>query len=145
MADVHTDTYIAGNKPEATQAFGNSTPYLYPNKSTNDPPSVENTVDGNPLTHESNSFGHTRPSRTENNMENQSHYPAGIDWSHLYAGDGTTNQDQWDFRPMNDSAHRNSSLFNTASWDGMDWNSLYFNNVQTSEGWTDDQGKSTNI
>jgi hypothetical protein len=123
MADMYTDTYIAGNKPEATQAFGNLTPHLYPNESNNDPPS-ENTVDGNPLTHERNNFGHTQPSRTENNTENQS------DWSHLYACDVTTNQGQWDFGPMGDS---------------LDWDSLYdFNNIQASEVWTDAQGKATN-
>jgi hypothetical protein len=27
--DMHTDTYIAGNKLEATQAFENSPPHLY--------------------------------------------------------------------------------------------------------------------
>jgi hypothetical protein len=27
--DMHTDTYIAGNKLEATRAFKNSTPHLY--------------------------------------------------------------------------------------------------------------------
>jgi uncharacterized protein with NAD-binding domain and iron-sulfur cluster len=139
MADMYIDTYTAGNKPEATRTFGNSTSHLYPNESTNDPPLAENTVDRNSLTHESNSFGHTRPSQTET---------AGGDWSH--AGDSTTNQDQWDFGSMNDSTHRNSSLFNTANGAGLDWNSFYttlddFNNIQASEVWTDAQGKATNI
>jgi hypothetical protein len=138
---MHTDTYIAKKKPEAIQAFENSTPHLYPNEPTNNPPLAENTVDSNTLTHESNNFGQTQPPRTENN-------PAGGDGSHFYAGDGTTSQDQWDFGSMSDSAHRNPSLFTTASGDGMDWNSWYlndFNNIQALEVWTDVQGKATSI
>jgi len=132
--------YIAGNKPKATPPFGNSIPHLYPNESNNDSLLAENAVDSNRLTHKSNNFGHTQSSQTENNTENQS------DWSHLYACDVTTNQGQWDFRSMDDSARRNSSLFNTASGDGLDWNSLYdFNNIQASKVWADPQGKATNI
>lgn len=141
MTDMHTDTYIAGNAPEATPTFGNLTSHLYPNKSTNDLLLVENTVDGNSLTYERNNFGHARLSQVET---------AGGDWSLFYAGDSVTNQDQWGFGLINNSAHRDSSVLNTASRDGMGWNTLYalndFNNIQTPPGvWTDAQGEVINM
>jgi hypothetical protein len=51
---------------DAAQTFENSASYLYPNGSTNHPPSAENTVE-NSLTHESNNFRHTQPSQIETN------------------------------------------------------------------------------
>jgi len=62
---MYIDTYIARNKSKATQAFGNSTPHLYPDDLNNDLLLAENTVDVNSLTYENNNFGHARLSQTE--------------------------------------------------------------------------------
>jgi len=75
--------YIAGNKLEASQPCVNPPHHQYPNESTIDLPLAKNTVDVNPITHVSNSFGDTRQYQTEKNKENQSHYPAGIEWGHV--------------------------------------------------------------
>jgi hypothetical protein len=104
---------------DASQTFDNSTSYLYPNESINDPPLAENVVDGNSLTHESNNFGHTQPSQID---------IGGLDWNELYTYTGSGAED-W------------KNLYTIGDYATLD----DFNNIQAPEIWTDNQGQATNI